>query len=169
MNEYYFSYQNIHKTIQRCAEEILAANFDPDLILAIGSGGFIPARIMRTFIKKPILTVAISYYGDDNTPKATPQKYQWLEGIDIKNKKILLIDEVDDTRATMEYCLTELLTHNPAEIAVFVLHNKLKPKKGRYPAPVKRIFIGENLQDHWIRYPWDAENIDEHDRHTKRS
>lgn len=166
MKEYYFSYQQIHQTIKKGAQQILTSDFDADFILAIGAGGFIPARILRTYIKKPILTVAISYYSDKNTPQTQPQKHQWLKGENIKDKKILLVDEVDDTRVTLEYCLTELLNFHPAEIAVFVLHNKIKTKKGHYPPAIKHIFVGEYLEDHWIRYPWDAENIDEHDQHT---
>jgi hypoxanthine phosphoribosyltransferase len=166
MNEYYFSYQQIHKTTQQCAEKITASGFMPDMILAIGAGGFIPARILRTYISKPIFTVAISYYDAQDKPTEMPKKHQWLDDIEIAGKKILLVDEVDDSRSTLEYCLTELLQHNPAEVAVFVLHNKNKPKRGKYPAAIKHIFIGEELEDKWIRYPWDAKNIDEHEQHT---
>lgn len=47
-------------------------SFDPDLTVfqvAIGGGGFIPARILRTFIKIPILAVGIKLY-DDTTNTA---------------------------------------------------------------------------------------------------
>ena len=165
-SKYYFSYNQIHQTIARGAKDILDSNFDPNIIIAIGGGGFIPARILRTFINKPILTVSISYYSSiDNLP-TTPQEHQWLNSIDIEDKKILVVDEVDDTRVTLEYCLNRLFAHNPAEIAVFVLHNKLKPKQGQYPKGIKHIFIGENLDDRWISYPWDAKDINEHTGHT---
>jgi hypoxanthine phosphoribosyltransferase len=164
-SKYYFSYNQIHQTIARSSRDILDSNFEPNIILAIGSGGFIPARILRTFINKPILTISVSYYSHNNLP-TTPREHQWLDGIDIAGKKILVVDEVDDTRVTLEYCLNRLFTHNPAEIAVFVLHNKLKPKQGQYPKGIKHVFIGENLDDRWISYPWDAKDINEHERHT---
>ena len=82
----------------------------------------------------------------------------------LTGKRILLVDEVDDSRLTLSYCLRELLSHNPKEIAVAVLHNKLKEKRGQYPEQIKKVFFGQELEDQWVVYPWDAEDIDEHQR-----
>jgi hypothetical protein len=162
--KYYLSYESIHSTIQGMAERITASGFDPDVIVAIGTGGFIPARILKTFIVKPILTVGISYYGADNTPNRMPRTIQWIDEVEKKlaGKRVLLVDEVDDSRVTLEYCLRELLRHAPAEIAVAVLHNKNKQKRGSFPAHVEKYFVGEELQDRWICYPWDARDIYTH-------
>lgn len=163
---YYFSYAAIHRTLQRMAASIVASGFDPDVIVAIGTGGFIPARILRTFLKKPILTVGISYYDADNRPSALPRTIQWIDEVEKKltGRKILLVDEVDDSRVTLEYCLREMLSHRPMEIAVAVLHNKNKPKRGRLPAEIRHYFAGRELEDRWVCYPWDALDIADHER-----
>lgn len=168
--KYFLSYEHIHLSVRALAEKIIASGFDPDLIVAIGTGGFIPARILKTFITKPILTVGISYYGPDRKPTETPRTIQWIDEVEKKlsGKRILLVDEVDDSRVTLEYCLRELLHHSPAEIAVAVLHNKKKEKKGRIPPEVSRYFAGEELDDKWICYPWDALDITTHEK-TARS
>ena len=70
----FFSYNQIHNTIKGLAVEIIDSGFDPDLIVAIGTGGFIPARIIKTYIKKPILTVGLSLYDENNKPKAAPRE-----------------------------------------------------------------------------------------------
>ena len=80
---------------------------------------------------------------------------------------MLLVDEVDDSRTTLEYCLRELLKHRPKELAVMVLHNKKKEKKGVLPSEVKRYYVGEEIEDIWIAYPWDALDIEEQDRLSK--
>ncbi len=162
----YLTYNKIHQTIARLSKEILASGFDPDVIVAIGTGGFIPARILKTFINRPILTVGLSYYDENNQPKEAPVKIQWIDEVEtkLKGKKILLVDEVDDSRVTLEYCLRELLRHKPLEMAVAVLHNKNKEKKGVIPQEITHYFAGEILEDNWICYPWDAEDIDEQDR-----
>lgn len=164
--KYFLSYEHIHQSVRALAERITAEGFLPDLIVAIGSGGFIPARILKTFIKKPILTVGISYYGPDNKPASSPHTIQWIDEVEKKlaDKKILLVDEVDDSRVTLEYCLRELLKQGPAEIAVAVLHNKKKEKKGRIPPEINRYFAGEELDDKWICYPWDALDIATHEK-----
>jgi uncharacterized protein len=164
MEKYYFTYEDIHKTALDISNRVKASGFEPDVIVAIGSGGFIPARIMRTFLGKPILAVGIAYYDADDKPIDIPRKVQWIEEAEKKlsGKRILLVDEVDDTRTTLEYCVHELLRHKPSEIAVAVLHNKLKEKRGSIPPEVKRYFSGLDVKDRWICYPWDALDIDAH-------
>jgi len=166
MEKRYFTYQDIHRTAKAMAERVTAAGFDPDVIVAIGTGGFIPARIIRTFLGKPILAVGIAYYDANDKPTEFPRKVQWIEEAERKlaGRKILLVDEVDDSRTTLEYCVRELMRHHPAEIAVSVLHNKNKLKRGAIPAEVSHYIVGEELDDVWIVYPWDATDIDEHDR-----
>jgi hypothetical protein len=150
------------------AERINAANFKPDVIVAIGSGGFIPARILRTFLGAPILAVGIAYYDAHDKPSQSPRKLQWIEEAErqLAGRNILLVDEVDDSRSTLEYCIRELLRHHPASIAVAVIHNKNKPKHGEIPREVALYVAGEELGDLWIVYPWDAKDIEEHDRQT---
>jgi len=162
----HITYNQIHKTVSGLAEKIRSTNFETDVIVAIGSGGYIPSRMLRTFIKKPILTVGVAYYDVDDRPMDAPHKIQWIDEVEkkLKGKKILLIDEVDDSRVTLEYCINELLSHEPEEIAVMVLHNKNKEKKGIIPPQVSHYFAGEQLSDEWIVYPWDAEDIEAHDQ-----
>ena len=96
----YFSYNEIHRTVADLAREILASGFEPDVTVAIGTGGFIPARILKTFLKKPILTVGVKLYTDDNQIGDGPKKVQWIDEVErkLKGRKVLLIDEVDDSR-----------------------------------------------------------------------
>jgi hypoxanthine phosphoribosyltransferase len=171
MEKLYFTYDDIHKTARNIAERIKDSGYDPDVIVAIGSGGFIPARILRTFLNKPILAVGVAYYDANDKPTEVPHKVQWIEeaGRKLAGKRILLVDEVDDSRSTLEYCIRELLRHGPAEIAVAVLHDKKKEKKGAIPSEVKRYFAGETIEDRWVAYPWDAQDIEAHDASAKRS
>ena len=164
MEKYFFTYEDIHKTSLDLSLRVRASGFEPDVIVAIGSGGFIPARIMRTFLNKPILAVGVAYYDADDKACELPRKVQWIEEAEKKlaGKRILLVDEVDDSRVTLEYCIRELLRHQPSEIAVAVLHNKLKPKKGSIPTEIKRYFAGREIEDRWVCYPWDALDIDSH-------
>ena len=50
---------------------------------------------------------------------------------------------------------------------VFVLHNKKKPKKGRLPEEMekgKTYVSAVETGDVWICYPWEATDIDDHDK-----
>ncbi|KAG6861341.1 hypothetical protein C0995_001320 [Termitomyces sp. Mi166 len=90
------------------------------------------------------------------------------------------MDEVDDTRKTLGYALTELqkdveeelLKHPESErealraatkFAIFVVHNKKKPKLAELPEGMP-YYAGEEVEDVWLDYPWEAMDIAEHDR-----
>ena len=163
-NALYVSYNTVHKLVRSLSERLLDSGYDPEVIVAIGSGGFIPARIMKTFINRPIYAVGISYYGVDNKHRDHPTKIQWIDEVksQLRGKKVLLIDEVDDSRVTLAYCIGELLKYEPEEIAVLVLHNKRKEKDVEFPSEIKRYFSGMETDDVWIKYPWDAVEIEEH-------
>ena len=163
MNQYNFTYNDIHQTIADTAQRILDTGYQPDYLLAIGGGGLIPARIMRTYITRPILIVSLSRYSDEVGGKASdqPVKLQWLEThVDLSGKKVLVIDEVDDERTTMEFTLNHLVDNHPdAEFSAFVVHNKNKKKKGKLPSELKHFFVGEEIEDCWSNYAWDALDI----------
>lgn len=166
MEKLFVKYSEIHKLVEKAAADIAASGWEPDLIVAIASGGFIPARIFKTYLKKNIYVVGLQRYFDDSSPIPVPMKVQWIDEVEKKlaGKKILLVDEVDDTRITLAYCIGELLKNHPAEIRVAVLHQKEKPKLAAFPEAVKVIYEGTKVSDIWIKYPWDATDIDEHEQ-----
>lgn len=116
------SYNDIHNAISATAPRIMT-EFTPDLFIAIGGGGFIPARILRTFCKVsqdgkkrniPIQAVGLTLYeslgGIEEVAGQEVVRVQWIDfstlGSKLKHggllgRKILIVDEVDDTRTTL--------------------------------------------------------------------
>lgn len=95
-------------------------------------------------------------------------------------KNVLIVDEVDDTRTTLEYAVRELrkdvdearrragLADDAAAqttFSIFVLHNKDKAKRGHLPAEMEKegYLAAVTVPDVWICYPWEAQDIEEHD------
>jgi hypoxanthine phosphoribosyltransferase len=203
------TYNDVHNIIKKSAEKI--NEFKPDLVIAIGGGlvhnigsvvcrdmfflgsGFFPARVLRTFLKRPdshknvpIYAICLSLY--EPVPGVTNEQIgsevirtQWLgpdAGEILVGKRVLIVDEVDDTRKTLQYAVSELqkdaedavqlLPHQEREgaktkFAVFVVHNKRKSKLGSLPEDIP-YYTGEEVTDVWLDYPWEAADIEEHDR-----
>ncbi|KAK7991579.1 hypoxanthine-guanine phosphoribosyltransferase [Apiospora sp. TS-2023a] len=199
----YVTYNDVHKLCQEAAVQILE-DFQPNLMIAIGGGGYVPARILRSFLKQPgspnipIQAIGLSLYeqlpennpqSGTTTPGAVEQighkvtRTQWLDltslgGMEnLVGKRILIVDEVDDTRTTLEYAVKELEKdveqvrqrlglNEETQFGIFVLHNKDKPKKGTLPAHIttkERYVAARTVGDIWICYPWEATDIEEHD------
>ncbi len=162
---YRFSYADIHHTLGLAAQEVIESGLEFDYILAIGGGGYIPARILRTYLNRPILAVALARYRDNGPALDVPLKLQWTEGFanEIKGKRLLVVDEVDDQRTTLAWTLNELQKEAPAAMSVLVLHDKNKVKNADYPEFLQRVFVGQRIEDVWVEYPWDALDIYAHE------
>lgn len=194
VHKVYVTYNQVHKLCQKSADQILN-EFHPNLMIAIGGGGYVPARILRSFLKKPgspnipIQAIGLSLYESlGSNPVEEPgtkvTRTQWLDlsSLEMANligKNVLIVDEVDDTRTTLEYAVRELQKDveeakkrlgresEKTTFTIFVLHNKDKNKKGELPKEIigeGKYLAAETVGDIWICYPWEATDIDEHDR-----
>ncbi|MCS4533180.1 phosphoribosyltransferase [Neisseria montereyensis] len=161
----WYTYDDIHRVIKQLSVKIKNSGVHYDAMIAIGGGGFIPARILRSFLNIPIYAVTTAYYDNDHAGQVTDsvKKIQWLDPLpeSLHGKNVLVVDEVDDSRVTLEFCLNELAKEDFAGIGVAVLHEKIKEKAGKIPEDMP-YFSGITVPDWWINYPWDAEDIDAH-------
>jgi len=97
-----------------------------------------------------------------------------LESASLIGKNILIVDEVDDTRTTLEYAVKDLQKDvseaakatgrgsEETKFSIFVLHNKDKPKRGTLPDDIMtggRYLAAVTVKDVWICYPWEAEYV----------
>jgi uncharacterized protein len=145
-----YSYDDITNLIKNNIYKI--KDFDPDYVIAIGGGGLIPARIIRNYINRHIYVVTLSLYNDTEIGEQI-EIIQWLD-LNLKDKKVLIIDEVDDSRKTLYFCIEELKFKNNANnIGVFILQNKLKNKVSELNDI--HYMCCEEVEDKWIFYPWD--------------
>ncbi|KAG0348136.1 hypoxanthine-guanine phosphoribosyltransferase [Podila humilis] len=162
MSKIHVSYNQIHTMVKETVDSMhLNEDFQPDIMVAIGGGGFIPARILRTFLKKKnnknisIQAIGLSLYEDleiwkashteDETPiAAEPEviKTQWLNfdaaETSLVGRNILIVDEVDDTRRTLAYAVKELTKDLELEAA------KLREQGKEVPETKIGIFVLHN-------------------------
>ena len=151
MEKLNYSYDDITNLIKNNVYKINKNKID--YIIAIGGGGLIPARMLRSYLNKPIYVITVSSYNDEYV-KDNIEILQWIE-LDLKDKNILIVDEIDDTRKTLDFCINRLKTHNDAtNISVFVLQNKLKNKVRVLDDSIE-YFACETIEDKWVVYPWD--------------
>ncbi|TPX51227.1 hypothetical protein SeMB42_g01993 [Synchytrium endobioticum] len=90
--KHHISYNKVHRLVGESVEKFnLATDFKPDILVAIGGGGFLPARIMRTYLKTslhknvPIQAIGLALYAstpdspDAEAPLPEVTKTQWLD------------------------------------------------------------------------------------------
>jgi len=121
---------------------------DFELIIAIGSGGIIPAAFIQKKLNIPMKIININYRDTNHKPRYKDAVLLEEKEFPIKDKKILLVDDVSRTGKTLRKA-KEYLKGN--EIKTFTVNGK-----GDYS------FFN---QEECVRMPWlDINNVREGER-----
>ena len=135
-----YSYQDIHNLITLGAKKLDKINFDPDYIIAIGGGGFIPARILRSYVDVPILALTLNFYnGESHTPTSEPNIIQTFDINIIKGKNVLIVDEVFDSSvdADVTEAFLKILNTLDDKTNVFVISHKGEILDDKFRSTIK--------------------------------
>jgi uncharacterized protein len=141
---------NIHEAVKKLASKI-NLDYKPEIVVAISEGGWIPTRLLKTQIKSPrYYSIGCKNYDEEDNQLDEATITQGLEGLNLKNKSVLIVDEVADTGITMKKVHEYISQFEPKEIKTAVLHKK--PKSVFNPD-----YISEDVGNTWIVYPWDIQ------------
>jgi hypoxanthine phosphoribosyltransferase len=142
------SWQTVLNLSYRLAEKIQNSGFKPDIIIAIARGGFVPARLLCDHLDIYNLTsMRIEHYqaGSQKMPSA---RLSIPLSVDVKNKNVLVVDDVDDTGETIKLAIEHVRSFSPADIKLAVIHYKTT-------SPLAPDFFGGSIRNwRWLIYPW---------------
>jgi len=95
------SWERFYRLAQQLARIIHTAWFRPDIIVAIGRGGYMPARILSDCLGVFDLTdIKIEHYRGARRQRAARVRYPLSTGI--SGRHVLLVDDVSDSGDTFE-------------------------------------------------------------------
>jgi len=115
-----------------------------DFIVAIARGGIIPAAFIQQKLNIPMKIININYRDDSHSPQYEDAKLLEEKEFGWKNKKILLVDDVSRTGATLkkaeEYLrgneIKTCLMNGPGDYRFFESEDCIKmPWKREYSSP----------------------------------
>ena len=139
------SWEQLHSLIHSLTEKIQKDDKKFDLIVGIARGGLTIAHIASDFLKLPVASFTISSYKDLKQQKLADVSYH--VGGDLKNKHILLVDDVSDTGKTFVRGIKYLLDLEAASVTT--ASPFIKPWTKYMPDfYVKQV-------DEWIVFPYD--------------
>lgn len=137
----------VTRLCRKLAHKIQDSGFNPDIVICIARGGYIPARLICDYLNIYNLTsIRINHY-TGSTKSETARLLEPLS-IDIKGMNVLLIDDIDDTSDTLKLAQDYLKGLNPQEIKVAVLHHKI------ISTLTPDFFAQKIIRWRWITYPW---------------
>ena len=144
----FISLNDVYVLAEKLALKIKDAGFQPDLIIAIARGGYVPARLLCDFLNiRHMASIQVEHYSEGATmEKKAIVKYPL--NIDVNNNKVLLVDDVNDTSESLLVSLDHIEQNNKVVLKTAVLHEK---KISTYKAD----FVAEYHDEwRWLIYEW---------------
>lgn len=139
------SWQEYHYLTQCLAATILSRHNDLDHIVAISRGGLTLGHLLSDLLRISISTITIQSYVDIQTHGEV--KITSKLTTPIKNKKILLVDDVSDSGKTLKRAVSYLKHFAPKEITTVTLYYK--------PRSVYKPDYFARQTTHWILFPYE--------------
>lgn len=142
------SWQTVYSLSRRLAWQVLASGYRPELVVAIARGGFVPARILCDFLALGDLTsIKVEHYAA-GAQKRGPARVKFPLTTDVRDRRVLVVDDVNDSGETLAATLAHLRGASPAAIKSAVLHSK-------QVSSFRPDFLARAVtQWRWILYPW---------------
>jgi len=136
----------VKKTLQLC-KKIKESGFSPDVLVSVLRGGATVSAILSDCLGiKNVTSVRTVLYTEVGKPDEEVKIIQPLV-IDVKDKNVLVIDDVADTGKTLKVVVEHIKEKGAKEVRVATIH--LKPWSIYTPD----YYIEET--DKWIVYPWE--------------
>ena len=139
--------QNIWDKLFLLAKEIKTMDFSPDVIIGIIRGGLEVARTLSDLLEiKQVTTIGVGFYKGIEETRDTPLLTQKLN-YDVKQKKILLVDDVADTGRSMALAVEYLKGEKIHSLRTATIHYK--------PHSIFKPDFYVEETEKWIVYPWE--------------
>ena len=129
------------------AQQVADSQWIPDIILAIARGGLLPAGALGYALSiKNVFVISVEYYtGIGETLDFPVMLPPQLNLVDIKDKKILVVDDVADTGHTLK-AVQDFITVGVGDVRIAVIYEK--------PASIVKCDYVWRRTDRWIDFPW---------------
>lgn len=135
-------------SLSRMLAEHIRGRCTPDLVIAIGRGGFVPARVVCDSLMITTLTsIRVEHWGEA-AECYREARVRYPLSISVEGQDLLVIDDVTDTGDTLEAALEYIHSQNPQSVKTGVLHHKTN--SSFIPDYYAKVVEGW----HWIVYPW---------------
>ena len=141
------SWNQIYDSLLELAEAIKKSKHEPDIIVGVSKGGWVPARIMSDLLENPKLAnVATEHYVGVAETKHEPTLTQPVS-LPVKDKKVLVVDDVADTGGSLKLVNAHLKEQGASEIRIATIYYK--------PWSVILPDYYEKETSKWIIFPWE--------------
>ena len=152
--KHYYTWQDIEDMCVNIIKKMYSDEWKPDLIVGLTRGGNIPATIISNTLDIPCEALKVSFRDDHQLVHS-----ERLAGLVGDGKKILVVDDINDTGATFNWIWDDWdLSTCEHNVKFATLTENISSDFGDVSYHVHEVNKAE--EDVWLVYPW--ENIGEY-------
>jgi len=145
------SWDQIYGLLLKLAEAVRKSEFEPDLIVGVSRGGWIPARIMSDLLENPKLAnVTAEFYVGLAETKNEPIITQPVS-VSVKAKRVLVVDDLADTGESLKLVNSHLKKYGASEVKIATIYYK--------PWSIIVPHYYEKETRRWIVFPWEQKEV----------
>jgi hypothetical protein len=142
------SWRRVQDLARQLANNIRTSGYKPDVIIAIARGGYVPARLLCDYLNIFDLTSIRIIHYDKGSHMSNHARLTSPLNTDVRNLKVLLVDDVSDTGDTLELAVKHIQAFSPATLKVAVLQHK------QVSTFVPEFYAEKITTWRWLTYPW---------------
>ena len=142
-------WEYIYGLCRDVADEVRAADFEPDVVVALARGGWFGGRCLCDFLGlDDLASLKMEHYVGAGQAAGEPQvRYPMPEG-SVADKDVLVVDDIADTGGSIRRAHEYITDRDPATVRTATLQllrtSEFEPD-----------FVGERLAEWtWVVYPW---------------
>ena len=137
----------VHDLITELFVKLQKLRINPQMIVGIAKGGWIPARLLVDFYKiEHLSSIGVKYYEKIGKRHDKPILKQFLDD-ELQNKDILLVDDLVDSGESMKLAVQELKKRGIQKLTTATLYQKRNSIFT--PTAVAKV------TSKWIVFPWE--------------
>jgi len=142
------SWNEANRMSRKLGNIIHASGYIPDIVIAIGRGGYVPARIVcDQLLFSDLTTIKIEHWGVAATLNKEA-RIRFGLSTDITGMRVLVVDDITDTGDTLREAAEYIQKNGAAKIKTGVLQHKI------CSTFVPDFYAHRIVDWRWIIYPW---------------
>ena len=160
MNKLSLSWYDVEQGVQNIVRSMQLDGWKPDLVIGIDRGGLPISTMISHYLNVPHQSVKVSLRNNPDT-----ESLLWAPEEVIEGKKILLVDDINDSGATQQWLMEDWSSsvtgievdfvgkfwHNSVRWASLVENEGSKEYSDYYGRVVNKV-----EHDVWIDFPWES-------------
>jgi hypoxanthine phosphoribosyltransferase len=162
MKKIYHTWQDVENQTQEILRQIQRDTWVPDYVVGLTRGGLVPANLISQYLEVPMETLKVSLRDD----RSQPESNLWMAEDAFEQKRILIVDDINDSGATLNYIKEDWQSSNLPDnpkweeiwgdtVRVACLYDN-ESSNSELAVAYSAVTINKAAEDAWIVFPWES-------------